>query len=707
MERGSGYQAMLAKIDRLRELNVGSMIPLPQLVVVGDQSSGKSSVLESLTGFSFPRGTGLCTRYATQITCCRDALSSVAVSIIPRPDADDELKAKLLAFRRELTEICNDELTKIFQDANAAMGIRMGSEDSTSGAGAFSEDILKIEIYGPDQDHLTVIDVPGIFRVPTPGLTTEMDIKLVENMVKRYMDNSRTIILAVMPCNVDIATQEILKLAKAADPEGIRTMGVLTKPDLALEKATRGAVLDLVRGDGSNLKFGYYVVKNRSADDATSTLSQRTQAEKVFFSSPEWVGVIERCGVYFLKERLRHLLVRISKEEFPNVKADIDQRLRRAETALEGMGPARADHGAQRLYLGRIATRFQAITTSALSGHYAGNDIFKDSPRLKLITRIMRLHTTFSHVFAQSSHLQKFDAALDEAEELGTCALPFEIDLEAYSELQDIIVTEEYKCPDPVDKPIIDEIRETYQASRGPELGTFGGTVLSSVFLQQSEKWEPLTLLHMSRAIVLVHDYINVLLETLCPEEEVCSQLWQGFLVDRLVQQYRQAMSHARFLLSIERKQPATFNHYFNHILQKKRSDRFTRAMEKLAINCTNYNGTNDTSLECVPLHQLRNGAETKDNEEQVCEDVLDTFTSYYKVARKRFVDVVYQQAIWHYLLADPEGPLKVFDADMVMGLTDEQLEEIAGEGEESKQQRAFLSREVESLKAALRVIRS
>jgi len=90
-----------------------------------------------------------------------------------------------------------------------------------------------------------------------------------------------------------------------------------------------------------------------------------------------------------------------------------------------------------------------------------------------------------------------------------------------------------------------------------------------------------------------------------------------------------------------------------------------------------------------------------------VCEDVLDTFTSYYKVAWKRFVDVVYQQAIWHYLLADPEGPLKVFDTDMVMRLTDEQLEEIAGEDEESKQQRATLSREVESLKAALKVLRS
>lgn len=74
--------------------------------------------MESLTGFSFPRATGLCTRYATQITCCRDPLPSVAISIIPRPDADDKLKAKLLAFQRQLTKIDNDELAKIFQDVS-------------------------------------------------------------------------------------------------------------------------------------------------------------------------------------------------------------------------------------------------------------------------------------------------------------------------------------------------------------------------------------------------------------------------------------------------------------------------------------------------------------------------------------------------------------------------------------------------------------
>ncbi|UNI20621.1 hypothetical protein JDV02_006691 [Purpureocillium takamizusanense] len=703
MERGLGNRAMLAKIDKLRELNVGSMIPLPQLVVVGDQSSGKSSVLESLTGFSFPRATGLCTRYATQITCCRDALKSVAISIIPRPDADDALKAELLAFERRFTEIDNDQLANVFQEANAAMGIRMGSGDPASAGGAFSEDILKIEIFGPDQDHLTVIDVPGIFRVATPGLTTETDIKLVENMVKRYMDNSRTIILAVMPCNVDIATQEILKLAEAADPDGARTMGVLTKPDLATEKATRAAVLDLVLGKRSNLKLGYYVVKNRSADDDTSTLAQRALAEKAFFGGTEWSSVAERCGVAALKERLQKLLMKISRDEFPNVKADIDHRLRRAQTSLEDMGPARADHAAQRLYLGRIATRFQTVTTSALNGHYVGDDIFDANPELKLITKILSLHTSFAQNFARRSHMLKFDDAVDKAEKPGSCALPSRVELEKYTELQDTIVAEEYKCPDPLEKPIIDGIRVIYQASRGPELGTFGGTILSSVFLQQSKKWEPLTLMHMSQTIVLVHDYIYNLLCILCPEGQVREQLWEGVLVNRLVPMYRKAMSHARFLLAVERGQPATFNHYFNDILQKKRGERFTSTMEKFALGLTKGDGT---SSKYVPVNQLCNVAENKDNEEQVCEDVLDTFTSYYKVARKRFVDVVYQQAIWHYLLQGPKGPLKAFGTDMVMGLTDEQLEEIAGEDEESKQQRTTLSREIASLKAALRVLR-
>lgn len=84
--------------------------------MVGDQSSGKSSVLESLTGFAFPRAAGLCTRYATQITCSREALARISITIIPRPGADDALKERLVAFHRQMEGMNNETLAQIFKE---------------------------------------------------------------------------------------------------------------------------------------------------------------------------------------------------------------------------------------------------------------------------------------------------------------------------------------------------------------------------------------------------------------------------------------------------------------------------------------------------------------------------------------------------------------------------------------------------------------
>jgi hypothetical protein len=164
---------------------------------------------------------------------------------------------RLRAFHYEGDTLSADALEKIFEEANQCMGIRMSSNVDNPRLQAFSEDILKIEINGPDQEHFTVIDVPGIFRLTEPPLITDNDVTLVRNMVESYMRNSRTIILAVLPCNVDVSTQEILKMADDADPEGVRTMGVLTKPDLVLETATRDTIKQLVLGERNRLRLGY------------------------------------------------------------------------------------------------------------------------------------------------------------------------------------------------------------------------------------------------------------------------------------------------------------------------------------------------------------------------------------------------------------------------------------------------------------------
>ena len=82
------------------------------------------------------------------------------------------------------------------------------------GEQTFSNDVLKIEICGSLQEHFSVIDIPGIFKETTEGLTTESDMEMVRAMVVKYMNNPRSVILAVIPANVDIATQEILDMAE-------------------------------------------------------------------------------------------------------------------------------------------------------------------------------------------------------------------------------------------------------------------------------------------------------------------------------------------------------------------------------------------------------------------------------------------------------------------------------------------------------------
>ncbi|EFX04945.1 interferon-induced GTP-binding protein mx2 [Grosmannia clavigera kw1407] len=734
-QTGLGNEGILKKIDSLRAANVGTLIPLPQLIVVGDQSSGKSSVLESLTGFSFPRAPGLCTRYATQITCSREARKKVSISIIPRPHAEDSLKRRLQDFRRVLDGLENDHLTRVFEEANAAMGIRMSASDDSQTA--FSEDILKIEISGPDQVHLTVIDVPGIFRLPTPGLTTEADVVLVRNIVKRYMEHSRTIILAVVPSNVDIATQEILRLAEEADPEGVRTMGVLTKPDLATERATQEAVVELVEGQRNRLKLGYYVVKNRSADDGSSDTAERLASEKAFFTAPPWSLVADRCGIPRLKARLRELLMEITRSELPQVKVEIRKLLQARRAQLKTMGEPRADASSQRQYLVHIATRMQNITSRALNGFYAGEALFTEKPGLRLITKVIKLNEAFADTFWREGHYQTFEEASgsktpvsernSQAEEADEEDFDednsrqdfLDIPGKVHEDLIDIVDTS-YRCPKPLDGPMTPTIQKVYESNRGPELGTvslprlslfhhlakltsqYNGTILAAVFEILSQKWEELALAHTSRVIILVHQYLHDLLGEVCPDREVRQQIWDGILRDELSERYRGAKAHAEALLDAERNTPpATFSRRYSELLQAKRQARLADKLSGLTTK------SEEDERRYVSLDEVERQVRPMDMNEQVCEDVLDALGSYYTIARERFVDTLYQQVVYNLLLGGKRSPLKVLDADRVLDLSEEQLGMIAGEDALSRAERAIVEHEMQSLEEAMRVLRS
>jgi hypothetical protein len=193
------------------------------------------------------------------------------------------------------------------------------STSKTDGNPTFSNNVLRLEICGPEEDHLSVIDVPGIFRLTTPGVTTNEDKNMVREMVLEYMRNPRSIMLTVVPANVDIATQEIIDMAREVDPEGKRTLGVLTKPDL-IDKGAESRVVDLVEDRDMRLKLGWIIVRNMGQMELEEGTTDRDAAEERFRLAAPWNDISkDRFGIKALKTRLQEIVTANAREAFPHV----------------------------------------------------------------------------------------------------------------------------------------------------------------------------------------------------------------------------------------------------------------------------------------------------------------------------------------------------------------------------------------------------
>ncbi|KAB8240001.1 P-loop containing nucleoside triphosphate hydrolase protein, partial [Aspergillus flavus] len=215
----------LDSVDRIRANGVGDHIALPQLVVCGDQSAGKSSVLEGISGIPFPRQDGVCTRFATEIILRHELkYRRNTATIIPHISRSEDERARLSAFHREVTDIA--QLLGIIDKAARLMGVQGANE--LADAPTFAADVLRLEVVGDTGLHLTLVDLPGLISVSE----NEDDLQLVNDLVNSYLENSRTIILAVVPASSDVDTQSIIQRARRYDKDGLRTVGIITKPDL-------------------------------------------------------------------------------------------------------------------------------------------------------------------------------------------------------------------------------------------------------------------------------------------------------------------------------------------------------------------------------------------------------------------------------------------------------------------------------------------
>ncbi|KAH8690854.1 P-loop containing nucleoside triphosphate hydrolase protein [Talaromyces proteolyticus] len=690
--------ALLDKIDKSFACNVGEYINLPQLVVVGDQSSGKSSVLEGLTKLAFPRDSGLCTRFATQIIFRRveNVQRSIKASIIPGPTVENARAVQLRDWKMEdLQTLSVDRFSRMMSEVHAHMGLSTSKED---GLPTFSDSVLRLEICGPDEDHLSVIDVPGIFRTTTMGVTTPKDITMVREMVLRYMQNPRSIMLAVVPANVDIVTQEIIELAQEVDPEGERTLGVLTKPDLV--------------DPGAESKLGWIVVRNLGQKEVQEQNVDRDGAEAKLLQVSPWNNLgKDRFGIEALKSRLQETVTANARRAFPSVRAEISRKLRTCQDQLEALGGERETSEQQIRYLLNVMNLFNDITRQALGTNYSSYDQFEKDDQLRFATRIVNRNESFSKKIAQWGHKYHFGikeggnsdteapiANFKNKERPKTGNVLRTRELDDLPDLEDIVLEPgDGEVCEPLSSDIYIWIERQYRRSRGFEIGTFNPTLLSTIMKQQSDKWTSISHGYISDVITMVHQFILKVLGLACPDTRVCQNLL-SILMDKLLERYKQSIDKVRFLLDVERSgTPMTQNHYLNDTLRKCQQQRsMSRITQKIFEDSEHE--------KFVRVSDITDKTHLS-NETHAVQTIHDILESYYKVARKRFVDNVCMQAVDYHLVTGPETPMRLFSSSFVGHLTTEQLEEIAGEEAVLKRKRRRLKKEVADLKIAKKIL--
>ncbi|KAF4494385.1 interferon-regulated resistance GTP-binding [Fusarium agapanthi] len=396
-------RSLLDLIDKLQFAQLDD-VKLPQIVVVGDQSAGKSSVLEALTGTPFPRDAGACTRFATEIRMRRAKETKLKVSIIPDKTRPYNDQVRLLQWGGDVTG--DTPFDAMMRDATELIAPK-------SIPGRFAaRDILVVEKEGPDMPLLTLVDLPGLVRVANRD-QSESDIQTIEALSDRYMKSSRTLILAVVGGNNDYVQAPILKKARHFDPKGSRTIGVLTKPDMTERIGLEEKFIELVtnKDQENNFKLGWYVLLNPGPGEQWQTPEDRANREAEFFSRGKWATLPpEMWGIGALRAKLSIQLQRHIGKHVKTLRRQIQQALEGCESQLKAMGVGKDTPEEMRFQMGELFTASNNLVTPAVNGNYKnpfGERFFarqsspKGTPSQKLRARIRDESERFARRFRQ------------------------------------------------------------------------------------------------------------------------------------------------------------------------------------------------------------------------------------------------------------------------------------------------------------------
>jgi len=372
---------LIKLVNKLQDTfsNLGGELDMPQLIVVGSQSAGKSSVLETIVGRDFlPRGQGIVTRRPLVLQ-----LIHTPIPAEPSPNSPPYTEwAQFLHIDKRFTDF-NEIRKEIEQETFRVAGQNKG----------VSKLPISLRIYSPDVLDLTLVDLPGLTKIPVGDQPSDIE-RQIRNLVLDYISKPNSVILSVSAANVDLANSESLKLARSVDPQGRRTIGVLTKLDL-MDAGTNA--LDIITGRVYPLKLGFIGVVNRSQQDINSEKSMQDalDSESDFFRNhPAYRNIAHKNGTKYLAKTLNQVLMNHIRDKLPDMKARLNTLMGQTQQELNSFGDSAVfgDKNQQGALILRLMTQFARdyvasidgtnvdISTKELSGgariYYIFNDVF-------------------------------------------------------------------------------------------------------------------------------------------------------------------------------------------------------------------------------------------------------------------------------------------------------------------------------------------
>ncbi|XP_048863606.1 dynamin-1-like protein isoform X2 [Brienomyrus brachyistius] len=348
-------EALIPVINKLQDVfnTVGAdVIQLPQIAVVGTQSSGKSSVLESLVGRDLlPRGTGIVTRRP---------LILQLVHVDPedhRKTADEnglevEEWGKFLHTKNKVYTEFDEIRQEIENETERVSGNNKG----------ISDEPIHLKIFSPHVVNLTLVDLPGITKVPVGDQPKDIEIQ-IRDLILKYISNPNCIILAVTAANTDMATSEALKVAREVDPDGRRTLAVVTKLDL-MDAGTDA--MDVLMGRVIPVKLGLIGVVNRSQLDINNKKSVADSIRDEYaFLQKKYPSLANRNGTKYLARTLNRLLMHHIRDCLPELKTRINVLAAQYQSLLSSYGEPVDDKSATLL---QLITKFAAEYCNTIEG---------------------------------------------------------------------------------------------------------------------------------------------------------------------------------------------------------------------------------------------------------------------------------------------------------------------------------------------------